>query len=99
MIMWIQENYPDIADRSVRTVLLEEKDMPHRYYWPDDDVYAGLDPQYIKAFLAALGCSKPNGKMYGHSHIGKFYDAINGVAKFPILFSLLTSLLKWTSSW
>jgi hypothetical protein len=45
---------------------LEEKDMPHWYYWPDDDydfVYAGLDPQYIKAFLAALGRSKPNGKM------------------------------------
>jgi hypothetical protein len=54
---------------------LEEKDMPHQYYWPDDDydfVYAGLDPQYIKAFLAALGRSKPNGKMYGHSHIRKF---------------------------
>jgi hypothetical protein len=84
MIMWIQENYPDIADRSVQTVLLEEKDMPHRYYWPDDDydfVYAGLDPQYIKAFLAALGRSKPNGKMYGHYHICKFYDAIKWGSK------------------
>ena len=48
------------------------------YYFDSeyDLKYAGLDPQYILAFLAKLKNSKPRGKYYGDSHMGKFYNAI-----------------------
>ena len=49
------------------------------YYFDCDEYdlkYAGLDPQYILAFLAELKNSKAGGKYYGVSHMSKFYDAI-----------------------
>ena len=57
IIKWLQENYPDVSDGSVRVVTIEEKENSRLYNFPADNydlVYAGLDPKYILAFLATL---------------------------------------------
>ena len=79
IIKWLQENYPDVSDGSVRVVTIEEKENSRLYYFPADNydlVYAGLDPKYILAFLATLKNAKEGGKFYCPSHISKFFDAI-----------------------
>ena len=78
VIDFLHTEYPEVADVSVRVVRDEERDDPTKYYKPDDAydfIYSGLNAQYIKAFLASMKY-KPNGRMYGYSHISKFYDAI-----------------------
>ena len=78
MIEWIKDTYPDEFEQSIRVVTVEERANPALYYYPDDEydfIYAGLHPQYIKAFIADIKV-KPNGRIYGYSHISKFYDAI-----------------------
>jgi hypothetical protein len=78
MIEWIQDSYVEVFDQSVRVITDEDRDNTSMYYYADDEYdfnYAGLHPQYIKAFIADMKV-KPNGKIYGYSHISKFYDAI-----------------------
>ena len=79
IINWLREKYPDVCDASTVVVSVEMSADPSMYYFDGDEYdlkYAGLDPQYILAFLAELKNSKAGGKYYGVSHMSKFYDAI-----------------------
>ena len=79
IINWLREKYPDVCDASTVVVSVEMHADPSMYYFDGDEYdlkYAGLDPQYILAFLAELKNSKAGGKYYGVSHMSKFYDAI-----------------------
>jgi hypothetical protein len=73
------EKYPDVCDASTIVATVEMYADTSLYYFDLDEYYlkyAGLDPQYILAFLAELKDSKPGGKHYDVSHMSKFYDAI-----------------------
>ena len=104
MIEWMKDSYPDVFEQSVRVVTNEERDNAASYYWPDDEhdfKYAGLNPQYIKAFLADMKV-KPNGRIYGYSHMSKFYDAIKwgcGRTKSHLSTSFYTELDKYMASY
>lgn len=104
MIEWMKDSYPDVFEQSVRVVTNEERDNAASYYWPDDEhdfKYAGLNPQYIKAFLADMKV-KPNGRIYGYSHMSKFYDAIKwgcGRTTSHLSTSFYTELDKYMASY
>jgi len=62
---WLHEKYLDVCDTSNSVVTVEMCADTAMYYVDADEYdlkYAGLNPQYILAFLAKLKHSKPGGK-------------------------------------